>query len=111
MPAAAVAFTHDHASKAMSSVSRSTVEKHSVIIDGHKTSISLEEPFWNEVRAIAGSRRITVATLLRDIDGGRQNANLSSAIRVFVLRDLRERANIAVGEKSNGPSPPQMRIM
>lgn len=65
--------------------------KRSVVIGGHKTSVSLEEPFWNEVRAIAQTERITVSNLLRRIDRERSNANLSSAIRVYVLEHVRER--------------------
>jgi len=76
---------HEHA--------KSAVTKRSVVIGGHKTSVSLEEPFWAEVRAIAGSEQITVSSLLRRIDRERSNANLSSAIRVYVLEHVRERAN------------------
>jgi predicted DNA-binding ribbon-helix-helix protein len=69
------------------------VAKRSIVIGGHKTSVSLEEPFWNEMRAIADAQQVTVSNLVRRIDDDRQNANLSSAIRVFVLKDVRERIN------------------
>ncbi|HEY2756128.1 MAG TPA: ribbon-helix-helix domain-containing protein [Pseudolabrys sp.] len=85
----------------MRSEAKSAVAKRSVVIGGHKTSISLEEPFWNEVRAIAEAQRVTVSTLLRRIDHERQNTNLSSAIRVFVLRHVREQANAELGRSSH----------
>lgn len=72
---------------------KSAVTKRSVVIGGHKTSVSLEEPFWTEVRSIANAEQITVSSLLRRIDRERSNANLSSAIRVYVLEHVRDRAN------------------
>jgi len=72
---------------------KSAVTKRSVVIGGHKTSVSLEEPFWTEVRAIANAEQMTVSSLLRRIDRERSNANLSSAIRVYVLEHVRDRAN------------------
>jgi len=80
---------------------KSAVTKRSVVIGGHKTSVSLEEPFWSEVRAIANGEQITVSSLLRRIDRERSNANLSSAIRVYVLEHVRERAN-GVHSKHDG---------
>ena len=72
---------------------KSTVAKRSVVIGGHKTSVSLEKPFWNEMRAIADHQQVTLSNLVSRIDDERQNANLSSAIRVFVLQHVRERIN------------------
>ena len=77
----------------MQSIGKSAVTKRSVVIGVHKTSVSLEEPFWTEVRAIATAEQITVSSLLRRIDRERSNANLSSAIRVYVLEHVRDRAN------------------
>ena len=77
----------------MKSAAKSAVAKRSVVIGGHKTSVSLEEPFWNEIRAIAEIEQVSVSNLLRKIDRERQNANLSSAIRVYVLEHVREQAN------------------
>jgi predicted DNA-binding ribbon-helix-helix protein len=68
---------------------KSAITKRSVVIGGHKTSVSLEEPFWNAVRDIAGAQEMTVSSLLRQIDLARRNTNLSSAIRVYVLENLR----------------------
>jgi len=52
---------------------------------GHKTSISLEDEFWNSLKEIARERGMTFAALVAAIDADRQHANLSSAIRLFVL--------------------------
>jgi len=65
------------------------VVKRSIAIAGHRTSISLEEPFWEELRRIAARRGIAVAALVAEIDEGRAGENLSSALRVHVLEDLR----------------------
>jgi predicted DNA-binding ribbon-helix-helix protein len=77
----------------MRSTTKSAVAKRSVVIGGHKTSVSLEEPFWNEVRAIAEAEQVSVSNLLRKIDRERENANLSSAIRVYVLQHVRGQAD------------------
>jgi predicted DNA-binding ribbon-helix-helix protein len=64
----------------------SRVVKRSVTIRGHRTSISLEQPFFDDLAAIASQRRIPLAALIAEIDDGRgKTANLSSAIRLFVL--------------------------
>ena len=68
---------------------KSTIVKHSVVINGHKTSVSLEQPFWNIVREIAEAEQMTVSALLRQIDESRRHANLSSAVRIFVLERVR----------------------
>lgn len=65
------------------------VIKRSIAIAGHRTSISLEEPFWEELRRIAHARGIALQRLVAEIDAGRAGENLSSALRVFVLEDLR----------------------
>jgi predicted DNA-binding ribbon-helix-helix protein len=67
----------------------STVKKHSIIIDSHKTSISLEDIFWACVRQIARERATTVSALIGMLDAERNGGNLSSAIRVFVLDHYR----------------------
>lgn len=71
---------------------KSPVIKRSVIIKGHKTSISLEDAFWSEVKAIASEKSTTVSELVSNIDRDRQAFNLSSALRVFVLKYYRDRA-------------------
>jgi predicted DNA-binding ribbon-helix-helix protein len=67
------------------------VVKRSVAIAGHRTSVSLEAPFWDALKEIAAVRGVSVQALVGDIDAGRAGANLSSAIRVFVLREMRGR--------------------
>jgi predicted DNA-binding ribbon-helix-helix protein len=64
---------------------KSPVSKRSIVIAGHKTSVSLEDEFWNSLKEIAGERGMTLAELVAAIDANRQHANLSSAIRLFVL--------------------------
>jgi predicted DNA-binding ribbon-helix-helix protein len=67
------------------------VVKRSVAIAGHRTSVSLEAPFWDALKDIAAVRGASVQALVAEIDAGRGGANLSSAIRVFVLREVRGR--------------------
>ena len=67
------------------------VVKRSVAIAGHRTSVSLEAPFWDALKDIAAVRGASVQALVSAIDAGRGGANLSSAIRVFVLREVRGR--------------------
>ena len=69
---------------------KSAIAKRSVVIAGHKTSISLEDAFWECLRRIANERGQTLSTLVASIDEDRQRANLSSAIRLFVLGFYRE---------------------
>jgi predicted DNA-binding ribbon-helix-helix protein len=66
------------------------VVKRSVTIRGHRTSFSLEQPFFDALVAIAHARGLPLARLVAEIDGARpRGANLSSALRVFVLEDAR----------------------
>jgi predicted DNA-binding ribbon-helix-helix protein len=67
----------------------SGILKRSVSIAGHRTSISLEPPFWDALREIARARGLPVQRLIVEIDGSRGEQNLSSAIRVFVLGEVR----------------------
>jgi predicted DNA-binding ribbon-helix-helix protein len=64
---------------------KSSVSKRSIVIAGHKTSVSLEDQFWNSLKEIAGERGMTLAELVAAIDRDREHANLSSAIRLFVF--------------------------
>ncbi|MGA8177565.1 MAG: ribbon-helix-helix domain-containing protein [Pseudolabrys sp.] len=68
---------------------KSQVVKRSVAIDGHKTSISLEEAFWSSLKAIAQTQGATVAQTVTTIDKTREQGNLSSAVRLFVLDYVR----------------------
>lgn len=70
----------------------SPVIKRSIVIDGTKTSISIEDAFWRSLKDIATERRLTISALVSTIKANRsQNSNLSSAIRVYILADLRTR--------------------
>ncbi|MDQ6433513.1 ribbon-helix-helix domain-containing protein [Mesorhizobium sp. LHD-90] len=71
----------------------SLVRKRSVSIRGHRTSYSLEQPFFDELLSIAAARGLPLATLIAEIDESRpRDANLSSAIRIFVLDRVKDRA-------------------
>ncbi len=66
------------------------ISKHSITIRGHRTSFSLEDEFWNELRSIAKHRQIAIAALMTEIDALREEGNnLSSAARVYVLHWLK----------------------
>jgi predicted DNA-binding ribbon-helix-helix protein len=66
------------------------VVKRSIAIAGHRTSVSLEAPFWDALRTIANARNRSVQSLVGEIDAARGRQNLSSAIRVFVLRSVQD---------------------
>jgi predicted DNA-binding ribbon-helix-helix protein len=63
--------------------------KRSITIKDHKTSVSLENEFWDCLREIAVERGVSLGALVAAIDANRQHANLSSAIRIFVLQFYR----------------------
>ena len=71
----------------------SLVNKRSIVIGGHKTSVSLEEAFWKSLREIAHERGETLSRLVSGIDANRKNANLSSALRVFILEFYKGRSS------------------
>lgn len=78
----------------------STVRKRSVSIRGHRTSFSVEQDFLAELEAIAARRGVSIAALVAEIDAARpRDANLSSAIRVFVLQEVTRRSEPAEGRK------------
>jgi len=64
---------------------KSLVAKRSIVIDGHKTSVSLEDAFWTSLKEIAQQTNETLSQLVAAIDHNRTQGNLSSAIRLFVL--------------------------
>jgi predicted DNA-binding ribbon-helix-helix protein len=71
---------------------KSLVVKRSIVIAGHKTSVSLEDAFWSELKDIAEQKDQTLSAVVGDIDTRRHQGNLSSAIRLFVLDNPRSRA-------------------
>jgi len=76
------------------------IGKYSVAIDGHRTSVSLEPEFWQALKEIAAARRESLSALVTEVDRTRQG-NLSSALRVFVLNELKSLQNPLPGEKGN----------
>jgi predicted DNA-binding ribbon-helix-helix protein len=83
---------------------KSPVVKRSIVVAGHKTSVSLEEAFWNGMKEISGLREMTLSELVGEIDNNRQQGNLSSAIRLFVLDYFKSRATNG-GSGSGGGEP------
>jgi predicted DNA-binding ribbon-helix-helix protein len=68
------------------------IRKRSITLHGHRTSFSVEDAFLEELRAIATERGLSFAALIAEIDEGRPlDSNLSSALRLFVLRELKQR--------------------
>jgi predicted DNA-binding ribbon-helix-helix protein len=78
---------------------KSSVMKRSLVIAGRKTSVSLEDAFWRTFKEIAAASHMTVSELAVAIDGDRQDGNLSSAIRLFVLAFYRNQAPGPQGER------------
>jgi predicted DNA-binding ribbon-helix-helix protein len=68
---------------------KSSVVKRSIAIGGHKTSVSLEDAFWRGLKEIALAQQATLSNVIAEIDKTRQQGNLSSAIRLFVLDRVR----------------------
>ncbi|MFN7103856.1 MAG: ribbon-helix-helix domain-containing protein [Pseudorhizobium sp.] len=70
------------------------IRKHSATLHGHRTSFSLEDEFWDELKRLAGDRQISIASLIAEIDDARPaDSNLSSALRVHVLVTLQSALN------------------
>ncbi len=76
---------------------KSPVVKRSIVIDHHKTSVSLEDAFWSGLKEIAGGQASTLSGLVATIDTERHHGNLSSAIRLFVLNHYRTQS-VEVGQ-------------
>ena len=73
---------------------KSAIVKRSIILSGHNTSVSLEDAFWEGLKDIAKNRRTTLSDLIGSIDLDREHANLSSALRLFVLNHYQTRVNV-----------------
>ena len=91
-------------------IMKSPVVKRSIVVAGHKTSVSLEEAFWNGMKEISGLRNMTLSELVGEIDSNRQQGNLSSAIRLFVLDYFRTRADAGSRQCSGGQTARLERI-
>ena len=83
---------------------KSPVVKRSIVIAGHKTSVSLEQAFWTGLKEIAALRTMTLSELVAAIDTERKQGNLSSAIRLFVLDHYRAQGGSAT-ERTGGRAP------
>src|SRR6516225_5554444 len=77
---------------------KSPAVKRSIIVGGHKTSVSVEEAFWSGMKEISRTRSMTLSQLVSEIDANRNQGNLSSAIRQFVLDHFKSRAVAPIGE-------------
>ena len=80
---------------------KSRVIKRSLVVGGHKTSVSLEDVFWNALRTIAHNRHIHLSQLVGAIDSERQHCNLSSAIRLFVFEQTCNHTDDASAAEKN----------
>jgi predicted DNA-binding ribbon-helix-helix protein len=82
------------------------------VLAGHKTSVSLEDEFWNALKEIAGDRHVTFSELVSDIDAQRQHGNLSSTLRLFVLEYYRGKAAEKPGDEMlDQQSPPTAPVL
>lgn len=84
---------------------KSQVVKRSIVIAGHKTSVSLEEAFWKGLKEIAASRDMTLSDMVSQIDSDRRHGNLSSAIRLFVLDHYRGNHEAQQADKNAAHDP------
>src|SRR5258708_6702238 len=85
---------------------KSPVVKRSIVIAGHKTSVSLEDAFWKGLKEIAMGRDLTLSEMVAAIDSGRAQGNLSSALRLFVLDHYRAQ----IGLETDGRTLPHSSI-
>jgi predicted DNA-binding ribbon-helix-helix protein len=74
---------------------KSPIVKRSIVLGGHKTSVSLEDAFWRGLKDIAHGQHVTLSNMVAEIDRSRQQSNLSSAIRLFVLDRLRAQTAVS----------------
>jgi len=86
---------------------QTAIVKRSIVIAGHKTSVSLEDAFWNSLKDIGRSSDQTLSEMVGDIDTRRLNGNLSSAIRLFVLGHYRGGATGSPPARGSVASLPQ----
>ena len=91
---------------------KSRIVKRSILLAGHKTSVSLEDEFWTALKGIAGDRHVTLSVLIGGINAQRQHGNLSSALRLFVLEYYRGKAAEKPGDEMLGQqSPPTAPVL
>ena len=88
----------------------SPIVKRSIVIGGHKTSVSLENAFWQGLKEIASGQHVTLSDMVAGIDRSRQQSNLSSAIRLFVLDQLRTPATKSSAGRIDGNGAGNMNV-
>ena len=81
---------------------KSAIVKRSIVIDGHKTSVSLEDAFWSSLKNIAHTEGVPLSKMVTEIDKTRERGNLSCAIRLFILEQVRTKA--LARQSGNGAS-------
>jgi predicted DNA-binding ribbon-helix-helix protein len=99
-------YKQPHPCPGLTRVMRSGIVKRSVVIAGHKTSVSLEDEFWGNLKEIARSRGMTLSEMVGYISGQRGDGNLSSNIRLFVLEYVR--AQYAPGADAQPAGPGEL---
>jgi predicted DNA-binding ribbon-helix-helix protein len=103
-----IAFTDDRSLPILTEASmKSAVLKRSIVVAGHKTSVSLEDAFWSGLKEISKRHKATLSDMVADIDSQRQFGNLSSAIRLFVLEQARAQMSSSANHSETGPSAPR----
>src|SRR5215475_879062 len=90
----------------MGALMKSLVAKRSIVIDGHKTSVSLEDAFWRDLKNIAHIQQATLGELVARIDQTRDRGNLSSAIRLFVLEHFQKNGSSQSGHAAAPSADP-----
>jgi predicted DNA-binding ribbon-helix-helix protein len=88
---------------------KSPVVKRSIVIEGHKTSVSLEDAFWKGLKQIAAGNGATLSGLVASIDAKRQQGNLSSALRLYVLDFYRAQLGEEAAKRSEPNAAPSSR--
>lgn len=67
-----------------------STNKHTVVINGHNTSVFVEDDFWIELKKISSEKKISLSELISSIDQDKEKSNLSSAIRLYILNHIRK---------------------
>jgi len=93
------------AEPSMTTPMRSSIMKRSVVIAGHKTSVSLEDDFWNVLKEIADQRGTSLKELIETIKADRHVGTLSTALRLFVLAHLQNQISTHLRQGQRGSAP------
>jgi predicted DNA-binding ribbon-helix-helix protein len=98
-----------HTERLWGTAMKSSIVKRSVVIAGHKTSVSLEDAFWKAFKEAAALRNVRLSDLVASVDLDRKHANLSSAIRLFVLESCRNQFGEKTARRDVTPQEGTMR--